>query len=235
MCKDMWIRPLKGLCGFGLISFADVLPDAVGISCCFPVNFTSLVICCQKKEKTFPRKHFNQNLIWLNNSDLQRLQQTKWIRLLHRCATAGSFGSLAGDQMTVCQRKKRSNAWLTKIDVLIWDSPTERVALNETRQGNTSSQTVIQNNRPASSGNAAFWLLNCLQTCVEQTGIWFDFSPGGLMRSMLGRNPRRVLPCGQRNSLSLHQKKEVLFCWTGSILVTNQSPLTVICIYMLPI
>lgn len=163
-----------------------------------------------EKRKNFSQKAFQSEPYLIEQfRPSETLQQTKWICLLHRSVTVGSFGSLAGDQMTVGKRKKRSNAWLTKIDVLIWDSPTERVALNETRRGNTSSQTVIQNNRPASSGNASFWLLNCLQTCVEQTGIWFDFSPGGLMRSMLGRNPRRVLPCGQRNSLSLHQKKRI--------------------------
>ena len=89
---------------------------------------------------------------------------TQWVHLDHWQMTRWMFAIKEGRT-----GQSRLWAWLTKRGVLIrdtWDTgPTEHSALNETRQGNTISHTVIQNNRLASSRNGSFWLLNCLQTC----------------------------------------------------------------------
>lgn len=213
MRKDMWIRPLKGLCGFGLISFTDVLPDAVGISCCFPVNYTSPGHMPQekKKKKSFPSKQFNQNRKWFNNLDFKRLCSltqdeknplniisviswsttfwiTRWVHLDRWQMTRWMFAIKEG-------RTGQSGpwAWLTKRGVLIrdtWDTgPTEHSALNETRQGNTISHTVIQNNRLASSRNGSIWLLNCLQTCGWTNWNLVGFFLLGINEEHVGRKP----------------------------------------------
>ena len=192
MRKVMWIRPLKGLCDFVLISFEEVLPDAVGISCCFLVNFTYLVQCCQKT-KTFipppPPPSLSRLVAILSDPELmkpcgertKRLENKIQVQLhtrsnlrkdtetqIHPYCTVGLLGFWLLPRWLLAiseRRKKTSETWLNKGDVLIWDSPSKRAALDETRQGNTSSETVFRNNRPASSRNGSFWLLNCLQTC----------------------------------------------------------------------
>lgn len=227
MRKDMWIRPLKGLCGFGLISFTDVLPDAVGISCCVPVNHTSLLICWKRKKTTFPSISLIKTVYDLTNSILKDFAAKQ--------GRYDSFESLANDTIAIKEGRTRQNrmwTWLRKRGVLIgdtWDmSPTEHAALNGTRQGNAISQTVIQNNGLASSRNGSVWLFNCLQACQWTNWNLVRFFSWGLMRSTLGGNPRRGLTTcpGERNSLSLQQKKtiDILFNWRLlALLVTNWS------------